>query len=87
MPETSHYEQVFSCRMTPASQCRMLTWHRPCDLSAEDVLGDSFDIMAFHDIVLGSGPLPMALLESKVERWIDASREALSIFEWFAGGY
>ena len=34
---------------------------------------DSFDIR-FHDTVLGSGPLPMALLESKVERWIDASR-------------
>ena len=41
---------------------------------AEDVLGDSFDIKAFHDVVLGSGPLPMVLLDSKVERWIDASR-------------
>ncbi|MEK9624695.1 MAG: DUF885 domain-containing protein, partial [Halieaceae bacterium] len=41
---------------------------------AEDVLGDSFDIRAFHDTVLGSGPLPMELLESKVERWIDVSR-------------
>ena len=41
---------------------------------AEEALGDSFDIRAFHDTVLGSGPLPMALLESKVERWIDASR-------------
>ena len=35
MPETSRCEQLFSCRMTPAPQCRMLIWCQLCDLSAE----------------------------------------------------
>lgn len=41
---------------------------------AQAELGAAFDIRAFHDLVLGSGPLPLALLERQVERWI-ASRK------------
>lgn len=37
---------------------------------AEEALGDSFDIRAFHDLVLGSGPVPMETLQAQVERWI-----------------
>ena len=33
-------------------------------------LGDRFDVRAFHEQVLGSGALPMAVLEAKIERWI-----------------
>lgn len=41
---------------------------------AEAELGDKFDIKAFHDTVLGSGPLPMTALEAKIDRWIDSVR-------------
>lgn len=39
---------------------------------AEAQLGSDFDIKAFHDTVLGSGPLPMEALEAKIDRWIDS---------------
>ena len=35
-----------------------------------DVLGDAFDIKAFHDLVLGSGPVPLAILEKIVNETI-----------------
>ena len=37
---------------------------------ARDALGDAFDIRAFHDLVLGSGAVPMRVLEAMVRRWI-----------------
>jgi uncharacterized protein (DUF885 family) len=37
---------------------------------ARQRLGDRFDIAAFHDTVLGEGPLPLAVLEAHVDRWI-----------------
>jgi len=37
---------------------------------AQDALGDKFDIRSFHDVVLGSGSLPMPLLEAQIDRWI-----------------
>jgi len=39
---------------------------------ARAALGDGFDIRAFHDLVLGNGALPLAVLESAVEEWITA---------------
>ena len=38
---------------------------------SESVLGDKFDVRTFHDVVLGAGALPMPLLESQVNRWIE----------------
>ena len=40
---------------------------------AQRELGSKFDIRAFHDVVLGSGALPMEELENTVERWIAAT--------------
>jgi uncharacterized protein (DUF885 family) len=37
---------------------------------AEKRLGDQFDIRAFHDLVLGLGPVPLGALETEVGRWI-----------------
>lgn len=41
---------------------------------AQDALGSRFDIRAFHDQVLGSGALPLGVLEAKVHDWIAAER-------------
>ena len=37
-------------------------------------LGAKFDIRGFHDQVLGSGALPMPILEAKLDRWIAAQQ-------------
>jgi uncharacterized protein (DUF885 family) len=41
---------------------------------ARQALGARFDIRRFHDVVLGSGSLPLSVLAWKVRRWIEASR-------------
>ena len=41
---------------------------------AQEVLGPKFDIRTFHDQILGSGALPLPILEVKLDRWIAASR-------------
>ncbi|MGJ8536281.1 MAG: DUF885 family protein, partial [Parasphingopyxis sp.] len=40
---------------------------------AEEALGDNFDIQGFHAQVLGTGALPMAVLETKIYDWIEAN--------------
>lgn len=37
---------------------------------AERELGDRFDVRRFHDALLVDGPLPMALLDDRMNRWI-----------------
>jgi uncharacterized protein (DUF885 family) len=37
-------------------------------------LGARFDLRAFHDEVVGSGPLPLGVLHSQVESWINAQQ-------------
>jgi uncharacterized protein (DUF885 family) len=37
---------------------------------ARQELGSSFDLKEFHDVVLGSGALPLNILERKVDAWI-----------------
>lgn len=37
---------------------------------AEAELGDRFDVRAFHDALLVDGPLPLALLDQRMDRWI-----------------
>jgi uncharacterized protein (DUF885 family) len=39
--------------------------------AAETQLGEKFDVRAFHDVVLGSGALPLGMLEISVRAWID----------------
>jgi uncharacterized protein (DUF885 family) len=37
---------------------------------ARQRLGSKFDLRAFHDEVIGWGPLPLDVLDSKVEAWV-----------------
>jgi len=41
---------------------------------AEAALGPRFDIRAFHEQMLGSGALPLPVLEAKIDRWIALQR-------------
>ena len=41
---------------------------------AKRELGPKFDICQFHDTVLGSGALPLSLLEQRVNDWIAAQK-------------
>lgn len=43
---------------------------------AEAALGPKFDIKGFHEQVLMTGALPMAVLEKKVDDWVAAQRRA-----------
>jgi uncharacterized protein (DUF885 family) len=38
-------------------------------------LGARFDLRKFHSAILVDGPLPLDVLEAKVDRWIAAEKE------------
>ncbi len=39
---------------------------------AEDRLGPSFDVRAFHDVVLGAGAVPLQVLEERIANYIES---------------
>jgi uncharacterized protein (DUF885 family) len=38
---------------------------------AERKLGPKFDVRAFHDVILSAGPLPLDVLQTRVEAWVN----------------
>ena len=40
--------------------------------NAEERLGDDFDVIAFHREVLKDGPMPLSMLEAKIDRWVES---------------
>ncbi|MBO1272816.1 DUF885 domain-containing protein [Shewanella sp. 4t3-1-2LB] len=43
---------------------------------AEQTLGDKFDLKAFHDQMLTSGSLPLAVMEAKINSWIASQQQS-----------
>ena len=41
---------------------------------AQQALGDSFDIRAFHDMLLEEGALPLEICEKHVYQWINSKK-------------
>ena len=42
--------------------------------NAEARLGDKFDVKAFHSQVLMDGPMPLSMLEDKIDDWVESLR-------------
>ncbi|MBL0744000.1 DUF885 domain-containing protein [Chryseolinea lacunae] len=42
---------------------------------AEKEMGDKFDISEFHNQVLGTGAMPLKVLEDKIDRWIATAKK------------
>jgi uncharacterized protein (DUF885 family) len=45
---------------------------------ATDALGDAFDVREFHDVLLGSGAIPLDVLADNIERWIVTKQQSAS---------
>ncbi|HEX5128403.1 MAG TPA: DUF885 domain-containing protein [Usitatibacter sp.] len=41
---------------------------------AQQALGERFDLRRFHNAVLDDGPLPLTVLEARIDEWIDKQR-------------
>ncbi|WP_242523593.1 DUF885 domain-containing protein [Microbulbifer salipaludis] len=46
---------------------------------AEQALGNNFDIRQFHDALLGAGALPLNVLESRMNDWIESQGGQISL--------
>ena len=74
LPERDVITEVERYIVMPGQACAyMMGYLKIIDLrqKAEATLGDAFDLKTFHDVILGSGSLPLTLLEEVVNDYID----------------
>lgn len=38
--------------------------------AAKEKLGDKFDIREYHDVIISSGPVPLSIMEERVDAWV-----------------
>jgi len=77
MPESEVRSEVYRYLVQPGQACSYKIGHlKFVELRerARAKLGDRFDIRAFHDLVLGNGAVPLAVLEASVDDWIATQR-------------
>lgn len=75
MPVSEVRTEVYRYLVQPGQACAYKLGHlKFVELRerARKRLGSRFDIRAFHDLVLGNGALPLAVLEASVDDWIAA---------------
>ncbi|BDU15208.1 DUF885 domain-containing protein [Lysobacter auxotrophicus] len=73
MPESEVRSEVYRYLVQPGQACSYKIGHlKFVELRdrAKRELGDRFDIRAFHDLVLGNGAVPLAVLEASIDDWI-----------------
>ncbi|MCZ6912168.1 MAG: DUF885 domain-containing protein [Proteobacteria bacterium] len=46
---------------------------------SQDALGEGFDIKSFHNAVLGSGAVPLDVLERQIDAWVTAEKIRLAV--------
>jgi len=46
--------------------------------AAQAQLGAAFDMRQFHSVVLGSGSLPLSILQKQIDSWVAGSLRATS---------
>ena len=81
-------------RSTASSPCPARRWPAPsadakfrvCAHAPNRRLGERFDIRAFHAEILDGGAMPLDILESKVERWLDGRIDSIALAQLEAGG-
>jgi len=77
MPETDVVAEIERYIVSPGQACAYKVGQLTIlELRerAQQALGPRFDLRAFHDVVLGSGALPLELLERQIDAWIGRQR-------------
>ena len=78
MPESEVRNEVYSYLVQPGQACSYKIGHlKFVELRerAREALGERFDIRAFHELVLGNGAVPLAVLEASVDDWISTKHQ------------
>ena len=78
MPESEVRNEVYRYLVQPGQACSYKIGHlKFVELRerAREALGERFDIRAFHELVLGNGAVPLAVLEASVDDWISTKHQ------------